>query len=548
MSDGMHLAKRRCLHEASEVCIKAHPHRYCRCVLVCLCAGVAELVDAPGLGPGEAHYSNQAKELSMQVTETKNEGLAREFKVVVPAAQIEEKVVAKLDEIKDQVRLPGFRPGKIPAKLLRQRYGQTVMGEVLETAVNENTGKVLNDNDLRPAVQPKIEVTSFEEGKDLEFEIVIEIIPAIEPMDFKKLTLTREVVELDDEKVNETLDRIAKAQGTTEPLARKRKSKKDDVVVIDFLGKIGGEAFDGGKAEDYELELGSNSFIEGFEDQLTGVNAGDELVVKVKFPEEYGSAELAGKDAEFDVTVKEIKEKKPAALDDELAKKLGQESFDSLKDAIRKDYGREYESVARQKMKRQLLDALAENHSFELPTSLVDNELEGIIGQIKQAREAGQEDDETKGKSEEELTAEFREIAERRVLLGLLLAEVGRKNDIQVTQEDVNKVLVAEAQKYPGQEQQVIEFYKNNPQALQGLQGPVYEDKVVDYIVELAKVEEKTVSVEDLLKPEEEDEAPKKSAAKKAPAKKAADKEAPAKKAAAKKPAAKKKADKSEEK
>ncbi|WP_339857772.1 trigger factor [Thalassospira alkalitolerans] len=484
----------------------------------------------------------------MQVTETKNEGLAREFKVVVPAAQIEEKVVAKLDEIKDQVRLPGFRPGKIPAKLLRQRYGQTVMGEVLETAVNENTGKVLNDNDLRPAVQPKIEVTSFEEGKDLEFEIVIEIIPAIEPMDFKKLTLTREVVELDDEKVNETLDRIAKAQGTTEPLARKRKSKKDDVVVIDFLGKIGGEAFDGGKAEDYELELGSNSFIEGFEDQLTGVNAGDELVVKVKFPEEYGSAELAGKDAEFDVTVKEIKEKKPAALDDELAKKLGQESFDSLKDAIRKDYGREYESVARQKMKRQLLDALAENHSFELPTSLVDNELEGIIGQIKQAREAGQEDDETKGKSEEELTAEFREIAERRVLLGLLLAEVGRKNDIQVTQEDVNKVLVAEAQKYPGQEQQVIEFYKNNPQALQGLQGPVYEDKVVDYIVELAKVEEKTVSVEDLLKPEEEDEAPKKSAAKKAPAKKAADKEAPAKKAAAKKPAAKKKADKSEEK
>tara|TARA_R110000868_G_scaffold16933_3_gene75063 strand:- start:943 stop:2397 length:1455 start_codon:yes stop_codon:yes gene_type:complete len=484
----------------------------------------------------------------MQVTETKNEGLAREFKVVVPAAQIEEKVVAKLDEIKDQVRLPGFRPGKIPAKLLRQRYGQTVMGEVLETAVNENTGKVLNDNDLRPAVQPKIEVTSFEEGKDLEFEIVIEIIPAIEPMDFKKLTLTREVVELDDEKVNETLDRIAKAQGTTEPLARKRKSKKDDVVVIDFLGKIGGEAFEGGKAEDYELELGSNSFIEGFEDQLTGVNAGDELVVKVKFPEEYGSAELAGKDAEFDVTVKEIKEKKPAALDDELAKKLGQESFDSLKDAIRKDYGREYESVARQKMKRQLLDALAENHSFELPTSLVDNELEGIIGQIKQAREAGQEDDETKGKSEEELAAEFREIAERRVLLGLLLAEVGRKNDIQVTQEDVNKVLVAEAQKYPGQEQQVIEFYKNNPQALQGLQGPVYEDKVVDYIVELAKVEEKTVSVEDLLKPEEEDEAPKKSAAKKAPAKKAADKEAPAKKAAAKKPAAKKKADKSEEK
>ena len=369
-------------------------------------------------------------------------------------------------------------------------------------------------------------------------------------MDFKKLKLTREVVELDDTKVNETLERIASAQGTTEALARKRKSKAGDVVVIDFLGKIDGEAFEGGKAEDYELELGSGSFIEGFEDQLTGVNAGDDVVVKVKFPEAYGAAELAGKDAEFDVTVKEIKEKKPAELDDELAKKLGQDSLESLKDAIRKDFGREYESVSRQKMKRQLLDALAENHSFELPASLVENELEGIIGQIKQAREAGQEDDETKGKSEEELTEEFREIAERRVLLGLLLAEVGRENEIQVTQEDVNKVLVAEAQKYPGQEQQVIEFYKNNPQALQALQGPVYEDKVVDYIVELAKVEEKTVSVEELLKPEEEDEAPKKkSAAKKAPAKKDAEKKAPAKKAAAKKPAAKKKAaDKSEEK
>jgi trigger factor len=468
----------------------------------------------------------------MQVTETKNEGLAREFKVVVPAATIEEQVNAKLEEIKSQVRLPGFRPGKIPAKLLRQRYGKSVMGEVLEAAVNESTSKVLADNELRPAVQPKIEVTAFDEGKDLEYDISVEVIPAIEPMDFSKLNLTREVVELDDAKVTETLDRIAAAQGTTEALKRKRKSKTGDVLVIDFLGKVGGEPFEGGKAEDYELELGSGTFIEGFEDQLTGANAGDETVVKVTFPENYGSDELAGKDAEFDVIVKEIKEKKPAEIDDELAKKLGQDTLESLKEAIRKDFGREYESVARQKMKRDLLDQLADNHSFDLPSSLVENELTGIIGQIKQAREAGQEDDETKGKSEEELTEEFREIAERRVLLGLLLAEVGRNNNIQITQDDINKVLVAEAQKYPGQEQQVIEFYKNNPQALQALQGPVYEDKVVDYIVELAKVEEKTVTVEELLKPDEEDDAPKADAKKKAPAKKAA----------AKKPAAKKKA------
>ncbi|MDP2697743.1 trigger factor [Thalassospira sp.] len=468
----------------------------------------------------------------MQVTETKNEGLAREYKVVVPAAKIEEQLTAKLEEVKSQVRLPGFRPGKIPGKLLRQRYGKAVMGEVLEAAVNESTNKVLTDNELRPAVQPKIEVTSFDEGKDLEYDISVEIIPAIEPMDFAKLSLSREVVDIDDAKITETLDRIAAAQGTSEAISRKRKSKTGDVLVIDFLGKIDGVPFDGGKAEDYQLELGSGTFIEGFEDQLTGVNPGDAVVVKVKFPEAYGSTELAGKDAEFDVTVKEIQEKKPAALDDELAKKLGQESLESLKDAIRKDYGREYESVARQKLKRQLLDALAENHSFDLPPSLVENELNGIVAQIKQAREAGQEDDETKGKSEEELIAEFREIAERRVLLGLLLAEVGRNNKIQVTQEDINKILVTEARKYPGQEQQVIEFYKNNPQALQALQGPVYEDKVVDYIVELAKVEDKKVSLEDLLKTDDEDEAPKK--------KTESAKKAPAKKAAAKKPAAKK--------
>lgn len=444
----------------------------------------------------------------MQVTETTNEGLAREFKIVVPADAIEAKVAAKLDEIKGQVNIPGFRPGKIPASLLRQRYSKAVLGEVLEAAVNESSAEVLNTRELRPALQPKIEITSFDEGKDLEYDMKVELFPEFEPMDFAALSLTREVAEIDEEKIDEALGRLAEARGTNEKLKRKRKARKGDIALIDFVGKIDGEPFEGGAAEDYELELGSEQFIPGFEDQLIGVTPSeDTVVVTVSFPEEYGAKELAGKEAEFDVVLKELRERKPAEIDDELAKQLGKDDLEALKAAIREDYQREYANLSRQKLKRTLLDALADGHDFALPPTLVANELDGIIEQIKHAREHGHEDEDTKGKSEEELRAEFAAIAERRVRLGLLLAEVGRRNDIQITQEDLNRVMATEASRYPGQEQMVIDYYKNNPQALQALQGPIYEDKVVDFIIELAKIEETTVSVDELVKVEEDDEA-----------------------------------------
>jgi trigger factor len=322
------------------------------------------------------------------------------------------------------------------------------------------------------------------------------------------------------------------------PVTTKRKSKTGDIVVIDFVGKVDGVEFDGGKADDYQLELGSGQFIPGFEDQVTGAKAGDAIEVKVTFPEEYGSADLAGKDATFDVTVKELREGVPAELNDALAQKMGMESLDKLKEALKEEQGREYEGMSRMRMKKGLFDVLLEKHDFELPTGLIEQEFEGIWKQFEDTREKNPEsiDESDKDKSDDELKTEYRELAERRVRLALLLSEVGRLNDIEVTQDELNRSIMNEARRYPGQERQVFEFYQNNQEAREALRGPALEDKVVDYIVEMAKVNEKTVTVEELMKDPEEDAKPKKkAAAKKAPAKKAPAKKAPAKKAAAKK-------------
>ena len=441
----------------------------------------------------------------MQVTETLNEGLAREFTIVVPQGDIEEKVSAKLKEISTSVNLPGFRPGKVPEKILRRRFGKSIMGEILESVVNESSAKALSDAELRPALQPKIEITEFDEGTDLKYDMKVEIIPEITSMDFAKIKLERLSAEVPEDSVTESLERLAKSHGSHEDLAETRPVAEGDLAVIDFLGKVGGEPFDGGKGEDYPLELGSGSFIPGFEDQVLGMSLGDEKTISVTFPEDYGAEELAGKQAEFDVTLKGIKVSKPAELNDELATKFGAENLEALKERVKASYEKEYASAARQKLKRALLDALAEGHDFELPPTLVTNELDGIVAQIEQAREQGHEEDETKDKSEQELREDFADIAKRRVKLGLLLAEVGRAQDIQINQDDINKVMMQEASRYPGQEQQVFEYYKSNPQALQAMQGPIYEEKVVDYILELAEISDKPVSVEVLLKEDEED-------------------------------------------
>ena len=469
----------------------------------------------------------------MQVTETKSEGLLYEFNITVPADEIETVVTNRLNELKKTAKIPGFRPGKVPVQMLRKQYGPSIMGEVLERTVDETSKKAMDERELRPVVQPKIEIVKFEDGADLEYTMAIEVMPTVEPMDFSKINLERMVVKADEEEITNALDRLANAHKTSEPVAKARKSKEGDFLVIDFVGKVDGEEFTGGKAEDYSLELGSGSFIPGFEDQLTGAKVGDHVEVNVKFPEEYGAEELAGKDAIFDVDVKELREGSPAVIDDELAKKAGIDDLETLKANIREEHEREFNEMARQRMKRTLLDELEDNHEFEVPASLVENEFEGIWAQFeqhrKQAEEEGVKEDVNEGKTDDELKEDYQAIAVRRVRLGLLLAEIGRMNNIDLNQEDLSRAMMQEAQRYPGQEQMVMDYFRNNPEAMHQLRAPILEDKVVDFIFELAKVSEKDVSIEELLK--EPEEAPKKKkAAKKAPGKK----KAPAKKAAKK--------------
>ena len=474
----------------------------------------------------------------MQVTETKNKGLSREYSMVIAAADFEATITSRLEEISKTIAMPGFRKGKVPVSLVRKKHGQDIMGEVLDKTINDAATKLLSDNDLRPAMQPKIEIVKFEDGKDIECTLAVDVMPVIDLGDFSKIKVERLVAEGDESEVDKTLERMADAYKSSEPVAKKRKSKSGDVVIIDFVGSVDGEEFPGGKGDDYSLELGSNSFIPGFEDQLIGTNAGDELDVKVAFPAEYGAEDLAGKDAVFACKVKELRESKPSAIDDELAKKAGMDSLETLKVAIRDQHTQGFADISRQKAKRALLDALHDAYNYELPAGLLDSEYDSIVKAYEQAKEAGQEVDDDMNDAERE--ADFRDIAERRVKLGLLFAEVGRNNEIKVEQDDLQKAILKEAQNYPGQEQMVFKYYQENPEAMQQLSGPVYEDKIVDFIMELVKVTDKTVAVDVLMADDDEKPKKKKAAAKKAPAKKAPAKKAAAKKAPAKKAAAKK--------
>jgi trigger factor len=382
--------------------------------------------------------------------------------------------------------------------LLRKKYGPSVMGEVVENAVNDGARKAIADHDLRPALRPEIAITSYQEGGDLEFTVQVEVLPEVEVQDLSSLKLERPVAEVTDEVVDEALERIASRRETTEPAAKTHKAKSGDVVNIDFEGSVDGVPFDGGKAEKYDLKLGSNSFIPGFEDQLIGVKQGDKTVVKVTFPADYGAEHLAGKDAEFAITVHEVKTVKPAKVDDELAKQLGMEDLAKLRQSVKEEIERDYASMSRAHLKRHLLDALAEGHSFEVPKGMVDLEFDAIWKQVEEDRKQGRVDPSDEGKSDDELKGEYRSIAERRVRLGLLLSEVGRKNNVQISQEDLNRAVIAEARNYPGQEHLVTQYYQKNPDAKEALRAPIFEEKVVDFITELAKITEKKVSVDEL--------------------------------------------------
>lgn len=442
----------------------------------------------------------------MQVSETLSEGLKREYKVVVDAADMEAKVTDKLIDLAKEAQMPGFRPGKVPVKILRRTYGRQLLGEVLEQTVNEATTETLEKHDLTPAMQPKVEVVSFDEGADLEYTIQLEVMPEFDPMDFASLTLERVVAEMAEGEVDERVGSLAQQFKEFTEAAEGQAAQDGDTVVIDFKGSVDGEPFDGGTAEEHSLELGSNSFIPGFEEQLVGVKKDNELAVKVTFPEEYQAENLAGKEAEFAVTVREVKVPLPVSVDDALAEKLGLENLQALKHAVREQSEKDFATISRTKLKRVLLDALAEGHDFEVPPSLVDGEFEQIWNRVVEDLKRQDKTVADLDKSEEEAKAEYRDIAVRRVRLGLLLSKVGQDNNLTVNQDEVNRVMAEQAQNFPGQEQQIFEYYQSNPEMRAQLEAPIMEDKVVDFIIEMAQVNETKVSVEELMAPDEDDE------------------------------------------
>ena len=442
----------------------------------------------------------------MQVSETLSEGLKREYKVVVEAADMETKVTNRLADMAKEAQMPGFRPGKVPIKILRRTYGKQILGEVLEQAVNEATTETLEKHEIKPAMQPKIEVVSFDEGADLEYTIQVEVMPEFEPMDFATLSLERVVAEISDLEIDERVASLAQQFKEFTEGAEGQAAQDGDTVVIDFKGSIDGELFDGGTAEEHSLELGSNAFIPGFEEQIVGVKKGDETTVKVHFPEKYQADHLAGKEAEFAVTVREVKVPLPVAVDDALAEKLGLESLAALKDAVREQSEKEYAGVSRARLKRKLLDTLAEHHTFEVPPSLVEGEFEQIWSQVEADLKREDKTIADLDKPEDEAREEYRGIAERRVRLGLLLSQVGNTNNLTVNQDEVNRAMAEQAQRFPGQEQQIFEFYQSKPEMRAQLEAPIMEDKVVDFILEMANISESKVSVEELVRDLDEED------------------------------------------
>ncbi len=434
----------------------------------------------------------------MQVTETLSDGLKRGFAITVPASDIEEKRTKRLNELGKTAKLPGFRPGKVPMSVVRQRYGSAVMSEVLQESVNDATQQVLTDRGLRAATQPKVDVKEIDDQKDLEFTVELELLPEIPMPDFAALALTRLKATPPEEAITKALEEIGRRQRELEPVTDDRAAQDGDTITVDFLGKVDDVPFPGGAGTDVPIELGGQGFIPGFSEGMQGMKPGEERQINVTFPDAYHAAELAGKAAIFDITAKKLEQPKPMPLDDSFAEKLGFENIEEVRKLITQQIQREYDGMTRLRIKRELLDQLAASASFPAPESMVDAEFDQIWQRVEPDMKAGKLDDDDKDKSEDTLRAEYRTIAERRVRLGLLLSEIGRANGIQVGNDEMTRAMRTEAGRYPGQEQQVMEFFRKNPQAAEGLRGPIFEDKVIDFILELAKVEDKSVTPEEL--------------------------------------------------
>ena len=440
-----------------------------------------------------------------QVQVVKQEGLKHEFSVTVPKQVIDEKRKTRLVEFGKKARLPGFRPGKVPMAVIEKQHGAAARAEAVDQAVSDAAEQALSERKLRPAVQPKIELVSFAEGKDVEFKLAVEVLPEVKVGDFTKILLERPVADVDDTKIDETIAGFAKRVRETELVTEKRAAILGDVLVIDFDGSIDGEKRPGMKGENHNLELGSKSFIDTFEEQLVGSKAGDKKVIKVTFPAQYHAAELAGKKAEFAVEVKELRQQKASELNDDLAKELGFPSIDKLRERVREDIGADYSRIGRAVIKRALMDQLADMHMFSVPEGLLEAEFSGIWTQVEEAKKKNDLPEEDKGKSDEALRQEYRGIAERRIRLGLLLAEVAQQNKIEITGNEMRNALMAEARRYPGQEKAVVDYYTQTQGAMERIRAPLLEEKVIDYIIGKAKVNEKKMPAEELLKlPEEE--------------------------------------------
>ena len=452
----------------------------------------------------------------MEITETLSDGLKREFQVQVPAADLEARVTERLGELKDRVQLRGFRPGKVPVAHLKKIYGKAVMAETIETIIRELNAKIVSDRGLKLAMEPKVTIPNEETEvakviggqSDLAYTVALEILPKIELGDFKGLKLEREVADVSDAQVDEALGKIAEQNRPFADKGEGAKVESGDRVVIDFTGSLDGVQFEGGTGGDVGVNVGSGTFIPGFEDQLIGITAGEKRKVKVTFPANYMNAQLAGKDAEFDVTAKSIEAPGTVTLDDAFAKSLGLESLDKLKEAVRGRIQQEHAALSRQRLKRQLLDKLDEMHKFALPPTLAEDEFKNVWNAVESDLKAQGRTFADEGTTEEKAREEYRGIAERRVRLGLVLAEIGERNKITVTEEEIRRAIVERARQVPGREQEVWEYYQKNPAAVAGIRAPIFEEKVVDFLVELAAVTEKQVSREDLLKDDEDEQRP----------------------------------------
>jgi trigger factor len=463
----------------------------------------------------------------MQVTETSADGLKHEFTITVPAHDLEQEITRRLGEIGRQVRLPGFRPGKVPMHILRVRFGPSVRGEVLQSTLQASSAEAISERQLRPALPPKVDIVSAAEGADLEYKMAVEVLPEIPEPSFADLGIERLVVEVPEEEVDRAVERLAEQQRKSEVV--ERPAENGDIVLVDVEGRIGDQEIPGASGKDRQILLRSGGSIPGFEDQLVGAAAGEHRKLQVTFPAEYAVADLAGKAAEFDVDVKEVRQRSPIAIDDELGQAVGLENLAELRRELQQQLQRDYAAVSRLRLKRSLLDKLADGYDFPVPPGMVDLEFDNIWRQHQAEREAppaaGDLDAapadpdvasataaaahpateeaaaETGGadQSDEAARAEYRRIAERRVRLGLLLAEVGRKNNITVTPDEVNQAISREARRHPGYERQVLDFYRRNPGTIDNLRAPIFEDKVIDFIIELAKIAERKVAPRELL-------------------------------------------------